>query len=394
MSFLSSFGGVNPYQLREGTGDPEAFLNTYITDFTCQSNQFMVSLNDTSVSSGANGGVFAGDRLSNLYRVTLNGRGDSNDSSINGVGGLPLVLGKAGIGQYGGTNFENIYTNDSLANYYWRVSDNDHRLNVGAVNTNTASVTQDWTRFIVFQSGPTQELWLFKKTNTTLFIRTISNNGVMSLPVVSWNSGTDRWTAGTNTQGYINNAYFTMPEIDPTTGNIHVILQYGTTELYKLVISSSNTIQVDQLTATGWTWFSQFTNGVNYRYKLAVTGSKYGISSEVNGDGKLYRSDDSGSNWTQSDTQYWWSSCGAMNGNIYSLVSDRTIETASAYPGGKLALPVVGASTSYTVPDWSANKWNPGASMIRDNGLGNSMYVAGGTYTNADVHPNIVRYSA
>ena len=348
MSFLSSFGGVNPYQLREATGDSEAFLGTYIRDFTCQRNQFMVSAFDNNATSTSNGGVFVGDRLSNLYRATFNGRGDANDPNVNGLGGLPLVLGRAGIGQYASTAFENIYTNDSLANYYWRVNDNDNRLNVSAINTNNYSPNANWIRFIVYESGPVQELWMFKKVTNALFIRTISGNGVMSLPVVSWNTGTDRWTGGTNTQGYISNSYFTMPEIDPTTGNIHVILQWGTTELYKLVISSSNTIQVDQLTATGWN-FTTFSQN-SYRYKLAVTGTKYGIGSEINGDGKLYRSDDSGTNWTISDNQYYWSSCGAMNGEIYSLVTDRSYEANAAYPGGKLALPVVGASTSYTVP--------------------------------------------
>lgn len=399
MSNLSQFagGGNNPSALRDWYSHQYAFDHTYIKDFTAQNDQLMISLNDSGATYYGNGGPYVGERQSRMIKCTFNGRGDSSNASVNGLGGLPLQYGKSGISRYNNTNREWVYVNDSISNYYYRVNGDQYYMNLAATNTNSDNPWQDWSRFIVHPT--TNELWMFKKTNDRLYIRVVNVDGTKTIPTVNVGSSGLTWESAT--YGYITNSgYPTTPEINHTDNTIRCLFFRTNTSVSELVIGSTpSVIDINALGTTGFNYSS--VQDTSVRYKLAVVGSgastKYAVCGEgPSNTGIMNVSIDGGSNWTTSNTgavTYNFSSPSVLGDNIYALVSDRVYEWSGNYPAGRLVLPSVGAvSTTIITPSW-ANKPLTGGTYLRSNGQGTALYAAGGCYTNADVYPHIVKYT-
>lgn len=402
MSYLSQFagGGNNPSALRDFYNHQYAFDSTYIKDFTAQDDQLMISLNDSGATYYGNGGPYVGENQSRMIKCTFNGRGDSANNSINGLGGRPFQYGKSGITKYNNTNREWVYVNDSISNYYYRVNNDNYYMNLAATNTNSDNPWQDWSRFIVHPT--TNELWLFKKTNDRLYIRTVDVDGTKTLPTI--NVGSSGLTWENTTYGYFTQSLkISTPEINPTDDTIRVLMTNNSNTVYELVIGQSSA-DVNVLGGTGFNFTAM--NNDSVRYKLAVVGTgastKYAVCGEgQTNSGIMNVSIDGGDNWTTSNTAntptgapYYFSSPCVLGDNIYALVTDRAYEWSGSYPGGRLVLPSVGAvSTTIVTPSWASNLPLTGGTYLRGNGQGTALYAAGGCYTNADVYPHIVKYT-
>lgn len=395
MSTLSQFsgGGNNPYALRDWYNHQYAFDDTFIQDFTAQNDQLMISFFDAGSAGHGGGGPYVGERQSRMIKSTLNGRGDGNNGSINGLGGLPFEYGKSGISQYNSTSREDIFVNDSISNYYERENNSNHWLTIPTA-TNSFSPYQDWSRFIVHPT--TNQLWLFKKTNGSLYLRVINTNGTHTIPTVNVGTSGLTFASAVNT-GYITQSGFpTTPEINHTDNTIRC-LWCSSSEINELVIgATASTVNIETKGTTGFDFTG--VNFLNVRLKLAVVGSgnstKYAICGEgQTSSGIMNVSNDDGSNWDSTAVaDYYFSSPAVLGDNIYALATDRTYQWSGSYPAGRIVLPSVGVSTTISTPSW-ANKPLTGGTYLRSNGQGTSLYAAGGCYTTNDVYPHIVKYT-
>jgi hypothetical protein len=385
MSFLSTFGGGNPYQLRDFAGNANAFTNTYLRDFTAYNDNFMLIFPNTSSGDNAQGGLWVGNRLNALQKINIFGQAYSYGNNINGCGGDPMVVGAAGFSDFSATNTEFTYFNtDSLYEYEYKDTNSsntapsfNYYLLMNAINTNSSSNTQDWSRFM-YHAG-SQTLYMFKKTNTALYIRRVDSSDNYHLYTPTMTGTTTGWTDnGNNNSAYFNGYWFTMPTYDPTTGDILCYIQNtGNTLGYLIRGGANDTFNITEVGNT------QLNSATSTRYVMAAkNANEWALAPEETSDtyNRVYYTTNGGTSFSDTGdgnaaANGAYNSVAYANGYYYSIHSSRDNFQNRQYSG------VIRRTTDFS--SWENLPTIPVTNpfMLRDNGLGTAAYVGGGNYS-------------
>lgn len=400
MSNLSQFSvGNDRFRLKVKNG-PYVFDNivsnndVHIRDFTAQNDSLMISL--------TRGDVYIGKRVDQLYPAVLYATVSGSLNRDTHIGGDPYAdvtsINRAGIAKYVTTNTVDLYRAPSGRMPQVTF---DGGPNIGyptTITTALASNTLDdgFGRFIYTSND---ELFFIHWRSAT-----------EDLDIFRWDTAASTfqnatWTYGGSTefsssgtfQGITNSASnltgvidrCSQPEIDPSTGNIFMLLERGGSWFrVQYSVSSGNWTILDVTTGpsnfpAGPTGKIPFCIAIDNtgNNMLLTTGSS---QTSVPASAKYWNSTDGGNTWTERSlvgTNLVMRQAGYANGKFYSI--NTSSESATAQHGDLISVDTadLGTPSSWVFEQTDISR----CVFLRNNGLGTACYVSTGGRVNQSI---------